>query len=47
MATIDFTVAFLTCHRARWPIRKVAHANVTNRAALVARGEIGKAVLVA
>jgi hypothetical protein len=39
--------AFLACHEARWPVRKVAHANMMNRAALVARGEIGKAVLVA
>jgi SAM-dependent methyltransferase len=39
--------AFLACDKARWPVRKVAHANMTNRAALVARGEIGKAVLVA
>jgi len=39
--------AFLAWHKARWPVRKVAHANMLNRAALVASGEIGKAVLVA
>jgi SAM-dependent methyltransferase len=39
--------AFLACDNARWPVRKVAHANMMNRAALLARGELGKAVLVA